>query len=132
MNQQQKRHYTPPVLTEYQLVEKAEAAKGRLEELRASQEISRMCMGVIVESSQEGPGVRVKFLALPGYCGPELVIDRGLVGTLHELLGKYLATGETGVEMRPSLLHRVVGRLWVIWWSFRVAVGILYRAIFNK
>jgi hypothetical protein len=90
-----RKKYTPPVLTEYELEEKAQAAKGRVEELRASQELSRMCMGILVEPSQEEQGrVRVKFLALPGYCGPELNITRDLAESLHELLGKYLTTGE--------------------------------------
>jgi len=52
-------------------------------------------MGMIVEDAvcDDARKVRIKFLGLPGECGPELILPRSLVAELKSMLTDYLQTG---------------------------------------
>ena len=55
----------------------------------------QMIVGLLVEKSKENKGgVRIKFLGLPGDCGPELNLDKSLALALHRFHGQHLETGE--------------------------------------
>ena len=47
------------------------------------------CMGIVV--SRFGDKIEVKFLGLPGECGPDLILDLGLAHELNSKLAKVLA-----------------------------------------
>lgn len=54
-----------------------------------------------VEVGPEDPSdskIRIKFIAVAGGCGPELVLERGLAITLFERLRAYLEEGGVGNE----------------------------------
>lgn len=85
---------SPAVPDECEQEQRREAAQSRLEELKAQQELGRYIVGMVIEDSEEQGKIRVKMLALPGYCGPEMNMDRSLAESLHKSLGEYLRTGQ--------------------------------------
>lgn len=57
-------------------------------------ELDNLIVGLLVEDSKDDTGkvgVRVKFLAISGGCGPELTMERSMAVTLRDKLNEYLS-----------------------------------------
>ena len=67
-----------------------------VEEVKAGRTLDNYCMGVEVGQSAESDKVRIKFLGLPGHCGPELNVDLSLALDLRDKLIALLSTTEEG------------------------------------
>jgi len=95
MNQYQWQHRQrgTAVLTDAEKHRRSEAAREALEEAQARAWMETICMAVQVGPSKEEGKVRVKFLGLPGCCGPELNIAQGTALQLHRALTSYIQTG---------------------------------------
>lgn len=71
--------------------EASDIAKEFSSRMNEYETLSRMIVDTLVEDSKDEAGkVRIKFLAVPGGCGPEITIARGLATTLRDKLHEYL------------------------------------------